>query len=78
MKPVMKFLDVRGLEPPMPLIEIGKALEELQPGESLEVLGSRPFVHLLPRLKELGYEYKLEETKEGYLLRIKKPSLPSR
>ena len=63
-------LDVRGLEPPQPMIKIAKALEELKPGEVLEVLGSRPFAHLIPRLKELGYDYELKETDEGYLLRI--------
>ncbi|WP_461829858.1 DUF1858 domain-containing protein [Aquifex sp.] len=63
-------LDVRGLEPPQPMIKIAKALEELKPGEVLEVIGSRPFAHLIPRLKELGYDYELKETEEGYLLRI--------
>lgn len=66
----MPFLDVRDLEPPQPMIRIAKALEELGEGETLEVLGSRPFTHFLPRLEELGYSYELKETPEGYLLRI--------
>ncbi len=66
----MSFLDVRGLEPPQPMVKVAKALEELKEGEVLEVLGSRPFTHLLPRLQELGYSYELEEREEGYLLRI--------
>ncbi len=66
----MPFLDVRGLEPPQPMVKIVKALEELKEGEVLEVLGSRPFTHLLPRLEELGFSYELKETSEGYLLKI--------
>ncbi|MFN7065890.1 MAG: DUF1858 domain-containing protein [Aquificaceae bacterium] len=63
-------LDVRNLEPPQPMIKIVQSLERLQEGEVLEVLGSRPFTHLLPRLEEMGYGYQLEEVKEGYLLKI--------
>lgn len=63
-------LDVRNLEPPQPMVKVAQALERLKEGEVLEVLGSRPFTHLLPRLKELGYDYELKETEEGYLLRI--------
>ncbi len=74
----MPFLDVRDLEPPQPLIKITKALEELKEGEVLEVLGSRPFVHLLPRLRELGYSYELKRTEEGYLLKIWKSDRPVR
>jgi len=60
-------LDVRNLEPPQPMVKVAQALESLKEGEVLEVLGSRPFTHLLPRLKELGYDYELKETEEGYL-----------
>jgi len=63
-------LDVRNLEPPQPMVKVAQALESLKEGEVLEVLGSRPFTHLLPRLKELGYDYELKETEEGYLLSI--------
>ncbi|MFN3813442.1 MAG: DUF1858 domain-containing protein [Aquificaceae bacterium] len=63
-------IDVRDLEPPQPMVRIVQALEKLQKGEVLEVLGSRPFTHLLPRLEEMGYKYDLKETEEGYILRI--------
>lgn len=63
-------LDVRNLEPPQPMIKVAQAFENLKEGEVLEVLGSRPFTHLLPRLEELGFSYELSETEEGYLLRI--------
>ena len=63
-------LDVRDLEPPQPMVRIIQALEKLQKGEVLEVLGSKPFIHLLPKLKEMGYEYELKEIQEGYLLKI--------
>ncbi|MEJ5339800.1 MAG: DUF1858 domain-containing protein [Aquificaceae bacterium] len=73
----MKRLDVRNLEPPQPMVKVAQALGELEEGEVLEVLGSRPFTHLLPRLEELGYTYELKETEEGYLLKIwKKSSQP--
>ncbi len=63
-------LDVRELEPPMPMVEILKALESIEEGQVLEVLGLKPFRHLLPKLEEAGYKYTLEEVEEGYLLRI--------
>ncbi len=66
----MPFLDVRGLEPPQPMVKVVKALEELKEGEVLEVLGSRPFTHLLPRLRELGFSYEIKEVEEGYILRV--------
>ncbi|MGB9874178.1 MAG: DUF1858 domain-containing protein, partial [Hydrogenobacter sp.] len=58
------------LEPPQPMIRIAQALEKLSKDDVLEVLGSRPFTHLLPKLSEMGYQYELKETEEGYLLRI--------
>ena len=63
-------LDVRELEPPMPMVEILKALDSLQEGQVLEVLGLKPFKHLLPKLEGAGYRYELKEVEEGYLLRI--------
>ncbi|MFN3711871.1 MAG: sulfurtransferase TusA family protein [Alishewanella aestuarii] len=72
-------LDVRNLEPPQPMIRIMQALEKLKRGETLEVLGSRPFTHLLPRLEEMGYAYQLEEAEEGYVLIIwHKEEVPSK
>lgn len=71
-------LDVRNLEPPQPMIKVAQALESLKEGEVLEVLGSRPFTHLLPRLEELGYAYELREVEEGYLLRIWKRGTENR
>ncbi len=69
---MVKKLDVRDLEPPQPLFEVLGALEELKEGETLEVLGRKPFVNLIPRLEEMGYQYSLKETQEGYLLSIRK------
>ncbi len=63
-------IDVRNLEPPQPMVRIVQAIEKLQKGEVLEVLGSRPFTHLLPRLEEMGYKYELKETEEGYILKV--------
>ena len=69
---MLKRLDVRDLEPPQPLLEVLKAIEEMEEGDTLEVLGRKPFVNLLPRLDEMGYIYSLEKRPEGYLLSIRK------
>jgi TusA-related sulfurtransferase len=63
-------IDVRNMEPPQPMIRVVQVLEKLQEGDVLEVLGSRPFTYLLPKLSEMGYEYELRETEEGFLLRV--------
>jgi uncharacterized protein (DUF2249 family) len=64
-------LDVTPLPPPRPLEEILKHLDSLQAGQVLEVSNDMPFIHLLPRLAEMGFEYKLEQLAErSYLLRI--------
>ncbi len=65
-------LDVRDMEPPQPLVEISRRLGELEKGDRLEVLGSRPFVNLIPRLEELGFKYSIEEVEEGYLLTVER------
>jgi len=66
----VRRIDVRDLEPPQPLVKIAQEIERLGEGEVLEVLGLKPFKHLLPRLRELGFAYELREVPEGYLLRI--------
>ncbi len=63
-------LDVRELEPPMPMVVILKALESLEDGQELEVIGLKPFKHLLPKLEAAGYKYSLKEVEGGYLLRM--------
>ncbi len=66
----VRRIDVRDLEPPQPMVVIAREIETLKEDEVLEVLGLKPFRHLLPRLEQLGFSYELREVPEGYLLRI--------
>jgi uncharacterized protein (DUF2249 family) len=55
-------VDVRGLEPPRPMVQILAALERLAPGGRLEVLHERRPVFLYPQLDERGYRHETEES----------------
>ena len=63
-------LDVRGLEPPQPLLTIFAALENLKGDETLHIIHERKPIHLYPRLKDAGYKFLTEET-AGDLYTIK-------
>jgi len=54
-------LDVRGLEPPEPMVRTLAALENLPPGETLVQLNVRVPQFLLPRLEERGFAYEIRE-----------------
>jgi uncharacterized protein (DUF2249 family) len=62
-------LDVRGLEPPEPMVRVLEALERLQPGERLEVLHERRPMILYPQLDERGFTHETDEPQPG-LVRI--------
>ncbi len=66
------MLDVRGLQPPQPAIMIIDALGKLKVGETLEVIGDKPFVDMLGRLEEAGYRVELKEVGGAFVLRIMK------
>jgi hypothetical protein len=55
----MVVLDVRGLEPPEPMIKTLEALEQLPAGKVLLQINARVPQLLLPILEERGFEYKL-------------------
>lgn len=55
------ILDVRGLEPPEPMMRTLAALESLPEGATLVQLNVRVPQFLLPRLEELGYRYEIRE-----------------
>ncbi len=55
-------LDVRGLEPPQPLLKIFSALEGLGSDAALHIIHERKPIHLYPRLKDAGYKFLTEET----------------
>ena len=62
-------IDVRGLEPPQPLVRVLEALERLGPGERLQVLHERRPVFLYPQLDERGFLHETDEPEPG-LVRI--------
>jgi TusA-related sulfurtransferase len=57
-------LDVRGLEPPEPMVRTLAALERLEPGQTLMQINVRVPQFLLPKLSELGYRYEVREQNE--------------
>jgi uncharacterized protein (DUF2249 family) len=62
-------LDVRGLEPPLPMVQVLEALERLEAGQHLEVLHERRPLFLYPQLDERGFVHETDEPEPG-LVRI--------
>jgi uncharacterized protein (DUF2249 family) len=58
-------LDVRGLEPPEPMVKILEALEALIPGDVLEVLHERRPMLLYPQLDDRGFVHETDEPEPG-------------
>ncbi len=58
-------LDLRGLEPPQPMIRILTAVEQLAPGEKLSARTDRRPVNLYPELDTRGVRYESEEQPDG-------------
>lgn len=56
------WLDVRGLEPPEPLMRTLAALETLEPGRQLIQVNARVPQFLFPMLAERGYACELDES----------------
>lgn len=54
-------LDVRGMEPPEPMVRTLAALEALPPGGTLVQVNVRVPQFLLPKLEEQGFEYEVRE-----------------
>lgn len=54
-------LDVRGLEPPEPMVRTLERLETLQPGATLVQLNERIPRFLLPQLEERGFSYHVRQ-----------------
>ncbi len=64
-------VDVTPLMPPKPMEVVLKHLDALGQDEVLEVTNDLPFIHLLPKLGEMGFDHQLEQLGEKrYLLRI--------
>jgi uncharacterized protein (DUF2249 family) len=62
-------LDVRSLEPPLPMVRVLDALEALAPGQRLEVWHDRRPLFLYPQLEERGFQHATDEPESG-LVRI--------
>lgn len=58
-------LDVRGLEPPEPMVRTLAALESLAPGATLLQINVRVPQFLLPMLEERGFTYEVREQAPG-------------
>ena len=67
--PDLIVLDVRGLEPPEPMVRVLKALDRLAPGQRLEVRHSRRPTLLYPQLEDRGFVHETDEQELG-LVRI--------
>jgi len=68
------WLDVRGLEPPEPMLRTLAALETLPPGHELVQLNVRVPQFLLPILAERGYACDIDESHADHVLvRIWRP-----
>jgi uncharacterized protein (DUF2249 family) len=62
-------LDVRGMEPPWPMVRILETVDRLGPGDCLEVLHDRRPLFLYPQLDERGFRHQTDEPEPG-LVRI--------
>jgi uncharacterized protein (DUF2249 family) len=60
----VRILDVRGLEPPEPMVRTLAALETLPEGHTLVQINVREPRHLLPKLEEMGWRYEVREQGE--------------
>lgn len=58
-------LDVRGLDPPLPLVRVLERLDTLPPGGRLEVLLDRRPTLLYPQLDARGFTHSTDEPAPG-------------
>jgi uncharacterized protein (DUF2249 family) len=63
-------IDVRGLEPPEPMVRVLEQLDALAPGRHLEVLHDRRPMFLYPQLDASGFVHETDEPELG-LVRIR-------
>jgi uncharacterized protein (DUF2249 family) len=58
-------LDVRGLDPPQPMVAVLARLETLAPGQTLTVIHDRRPTFLYPQLDERGFTHATDEPEPG-------------
>ena len=62
------YLDVRGLEPPEPMMRTLTALETLSAGRTLVQINARVPRFLLPVLAERGFAWEVDESRDDRVL----------
>jgi uncharacterized protein (DUF2249 family) len=68
-------LDVRGLEPPLPMVAVLERLDTLAAGEVLEVIHDRRPMFLYPQLDDRGFAHETDEPAPGTVrIRIRPPA----
>jgi uncharacterized protein (DUF2249 family) len=67
--PRRTVLDVRGLEPPQPMLRVLEEIDRLSPSAELEVRHDRRPVFLYPQLDERGFVHETDEPEPG-LVRV--------
>lgn len=67
--PDVLLIDVRGLEPPQPMVRVLEGVERLGRGQRLQVLHDRRPLFLYPQLEAQGLAHETEEIEPG-LVRI--------
>jgi uncharacterized protein (DUF2249 family) len=66
-------LDVRGLEPPLPMVAVLERLDDLAPGQELLVLHDRRPLFLYPQLEDRGFAHDTCEVTPGLVeIRIRR------
>lgn len=71
-------LDVRGLEPPEPMVQILERLDTLAPAQRFVVFHERRPMLLYPQLDERGFLHDTEELEPGLVrIVIRRPTPPS-
>lgn len=69
-----RVLDVRGLEPPEPMVRVLEEVERLSPGAVLEVRHDRRPMFLYPQLEARGLVHETDESEPGIVrIRIRRP-----
>jgi tRNA 2-thiouridine synthesizing protein A len=71
----VETLDVRGLEPPEPMVRTLEALQHLPVGKTLQHVNVRVPRLLLPKLTERGFSYEMREhSPDLVLVFIRRPT----
>ena len=61
----LETIDVRGLEPPLPMVRVLERLDRLPPGGALRVLHERRPMFLYPQLDDRGFVHGTDELAPG-------------